>query len=199
MENVFLDIKFPTNIVPFYNSSLEFFTIIQTSKNGTETRIILNKNGRMKYEANNILLKRSDFKILKNFFNIVMGQGASFRFQDEHDYMALDEPIEILEQEVQLTKTYNLFSEKYQKIIKKPVASSLKLTHDQNTILQEEIDYSLNGNTGKLSFKPDFLGKKLLASFEFDLEVRFAIDELKFLKEQNGRIILPYISLVEVL
>lgn len=199
MSSTFFDICFPEDLVLFRNSAIEFFTIVQKAKNGSETRVALNALGRSKYEAENVLLTKSNAHRLATFFRIVMGMGYSFRFKDSFDFSAKDQILEVVDKNAALRKTYQFLEKKYDRMITKPVQSSIVIMGEDRSILEDGVDYIPNYATGMIRFSNETDRKKVLASFEFDTEVRFGQDELSFVQERYERIVLPKISLIEVI
>lgn len=199
MESLFLDICFPKGIFPFYQSAIEFFTIIQTAKNGCETRLILNEIGRNKYEAHNLVVSKSEARFLSSFFHLAKGRGKSFRFKDELNFVAQDEILIPEQNKAQLFKTFTFDKFEYRKLVKFPLENSLCIYQNKNEILEKEKDYTLVPNSGIIDFKFNTQAKVIKANFEFNIETRFDQDELLFTIDNNGRIIIPKLFLVEII
>lgn len=197
----FLDLNFPTNICKFYKSSCEFFTIVQQAKNGKENRVILNSTGRNKFIHYGGVIKKSESETLFNFFKIVKGRGLSFRFFDENENIAENEPLKHIQNNIfQLCKTYSYQSYEDFKHITKPIENTLILQCDEEILLSNQ-DYNLEKNTGIITIiNPNFLenANKIKAFFSYDLEARFEQDELKTTKDKFGNILLEEIIICEV-
>lgn len=201
MKNLFLDVEFPKGSCIFEKQLIEFFTVVQTSKNGFENRIILNEFGRSKYFLEDCIMHKAKITEICNFFKLVRGRGYSFRFFDDIDFRGTNEKIEFLQNgEFILTRTYKVGKEEFRKFITKPKPKSLILKFG-DALLEEEVDFKIDYSSGILRFLTRKLQEnafQIRAFFEFDIEVRFDADELKIVKDKFGNMALKDLILTEV-
>lgn len=191
---MFINIHFSTFGLILNRKTTEFCTVLQTSQNGIENRLMLNSLGVNKYFFEEEFLKKKTIEEIYSFFKIAGGRANSFRFKDEFDYKALNERIE----DNQLTKTYEVQGRILKKPISKPRKDSLKIEYF-NSFLEEEKDFIVDYNTGFIQFLSHFDAQNLKASFEFDTEVRFESDELFLEKDVFGNMFFKDLTLIEVL
>jgi uncharacterized protein (TIGR02217 family) len=202
MQELFLDINFPKKICHFERNIVEFFTIVQKAKNGSENRVILNDIGCMKYVIEGGMMKKSDIETISNFFRIVKGRGFSFRFFDENDNSAIDEILEkISEDTYQLIKTYKFSDFLAKKNITKPIQNTVILKSEEGVLI-ENTDYIVQHLTGNIKIlNPKFLAniQNIRATFNFDVEVRFENDELKISQDKFNNFYLNELTMTEII
>jgi uncharacterized protein (TIGR02217 family) len=202
MQELFLDINFPKKICNFERNIIEFFTIVQKAKNGSENRVILNNVGCMKYVIEGGMMKKSDIETISNFFRIVKGRGFSFRFFDENDHTATGETLEkITEDTYQLIKTYKFSDFTAKKNITKPTQNSVILKSGEDVLI-ENTDYIVQYLTGNIKIlNTKFLAniENIRTNFHFDFEVRFENDELKVSQDKFNNFYLNELTLTEII
>lgn len=121
------------------------------------------------------LRKRELVEEVYAFFHARRGRARGFRFRDWIDYKVALEPVAAVvgnPLQRQLVRTYPDEHNPYQRRITHPVAETLRVF--VNTVLTN--NYEL-GENGLLTFTAD-PGANVLATFEYDVPVRFDIDEL---------------------
>lgn len=183
---MFYEMKFPDSISYKFQVINEFKTVITTFKNGKEQRNSIWDKCKNRFIINNDLLTKQEIEFISNFFNLTKGSFYGFRFKNWLDYKCTNQLIGIYDGEhniFQLKKnyilkdfnntSYNLITD-----IKKPVKDSVKIYI--NDI--ELSDYDINYSTGEITIDKDYLLENdlIIADFEFDYQVRFSCDSLKF-------------------
>jgi uncharacterized protein (TIGR02217 family) len=199
IEDLFLDITFPEGLQGFEITSMEFFTVVQRGKNGAESRLILNKRGRIKYILETAILHPNKIEEVVNFFKIAKGRGHSFRFKDVNDFKVCGEGLIGNEDGVlSLCKTYAYETFEFKRIITKPRRNTIKL-FDNNKLLKENEDYMIDYSTGTVTFMPKTPANPFVkAYFEFDIEARFEADELIIKRDSWGNLFLPSLIITEI-
>ena len=199
MKDLFLDCNFPQEGCLFLKHSVEFFTNVQTAKNGRETRMILSEFGRSKFKLEESILQLEKINEIYQFFKIAKGRGLSFKFFDELDFKAEEEHLTMEDGGgFFLLKTYQYKNYSLKKRISKPKKGSLVVKSNGLT-LAEGKDYGVNYQTGEIAFVNNYLDvASVVASFDFDIEVRFENDELFIQKDYFGNFYLQNLSLIEV-
>lgn len=192
---MFINMNFSIFNLVINLKSVEFFTLVQTAHSGMENRIPLNSLGVNKYLFEKEVLSEVKIKDIFAFFQIAKGRANSFKFSDYLDFQAFEETIE---ESGQLTKSYFIGQNLIKKPITKPRKNSVKIKY-LSTILQEEVDFTVDYETGILQFLIEYEVAKLKVSFEYDYEVRFEHDDLKLEKDIFGNLIFNNLSLIEVL
>lgn len=153
----------------------------------------------------------SDIENIIAFFESRHGRLYGFRFRDPFDCkscviantpQANDQLIgtgDGMETKFQLSKTYTSGAHSYQRLIKKPVEGSVRVSVDASEATSGD-DYSIDPTTGIVTMaSPPADGAVVTAGFVFDVPVRFDNDDLRInlAAFQAGDI--PSIPLVEVL
>ncbi|WP_194966895.1 DUF2460 domain-containing protein, partial [Rickettsia endosymbiont of Cardiosporidium cionae] len=133
------------------------------------------------------------------FFRERKGKAIGFRFKDHTDFEAKNEKIGIGDgknERFQLIKIYG----KEKRIITKPVKDTVRIyTSYRSTILVKEINTQINYINGQIIFdKPPQSGTIIIASFEFDIPVRFDTDALSISMDDYNSFSWSDISLVEL-
>lgn len=209
----FHDVRFPTDIArgaiggPFRN------TEVVTLASGHEQRNSRWAHSRRKYNVGYGMKTLDDLYLVTSFFEQRRGKLYGFRFRDPLDHKscnpgetisALDQPIGVGDGAAgsfPLRKTYGSGAVSYARSIGKPVSgTTLIAIGGVQQVL--DTDFSLNFTAGSVQFLPGHIpldGDVVTAGFEFDVPVRFDVDEISVnLKAfQSGDI--PSIPLVEIL
>ena len=179
----FLETRLPEDISLGAEGGPEYSTDIVMAASGYEQRNINWGQARAKYNLAPAINTHEQLQELIAFFRICKGKAYGFRFKDFADYKAQDQLIGIgdgIQKEFQLIKTYSSESKIEKREIKKPVEGTLIISGNCNC------DYS----TGIITFitSPE-VGQKIIASFEFDIPVRFDTDQLSVSHNANIPII----------
>lgn len=115
------------------------------------------------------------------FFYARNGRAYGFRFKDWSDYSVTGQVLgdgDGSNTDFQLIKTYGDVANTYIRVITRPVSGTLTVYVD--AVEQTEgVDYTL-GSRGVVQFSsPPPMGDEVTADFEFDVPVRFDVDELE--------------------
>jgi uncharacterized protein (TIGR02217 family) len=179
-SEIYSEARFPPMLSIRCAGGPVFSTSLIENFGGFEQRNINWQNARMRYNIAPAIRSYEDMSTIINFFRAHKGRAIGFRFKDWIDFKATGALVEIADgssNEFLLCKRYNIEGiEGAEDIrrINKPVIDTVKIYCD--AILQNsKIDY-LNG---KILFNtPPMKGTKVTADFEFDVFVRFDIDEI---------------------
>ena len=165
----------------------EFSTNIVQLRSGFERRNINWSAPLAKYSVIYGALLEEDHILVRNAHMSCFGSAIGFRFKDELDYTATDEPIGVgtgSSQSLQLTKTYSFGPLDLVRDIKKPVSA---------TIFADgvEISSTLDTTTGIVTFTAT-VSTDITWSGEFDVPVRFDSDRLDCqpINKSGGKFIL---------
>lgn len=206
----FHNIRFPASLSFGSIGGPERRTEVVTLVNGFEERNTPWAHSRRRYDAGFGMRSLDDVQVLIAFFEARLGQMHAFRWKDWSDFSSCmasktptfeDQVIGIgdgMQTAFYLTKTYTSGAQSYGRPIKKPVLGSVRVGVAQDE-LQEGIDYSVDYETGAISFvnAPD-IDLQVTAGFEFDVPVRFDTDRIQtsVASFQAGDV--PSVPIVEV-
>lgn len=178
----FNEVRFPDDISfgaiggPGYDIS------ITKTTGGYEKRSLIRDDGYAKFDVSHNIKTRTNLNNLIAWFRAHKGKTIGFRFKDWNDYQLADEAIgtgDASETEFQITKTYTIGSCSETRNIYKIVDSTVTVKVD-GVAQEEEVDFTLNYNTGLITFTtPPALGKSVTVTCEFDVPVRFGIDRME--------------------
>ena len=161
-----------------------------------------------RYDAGSGLKSLADLALVVEFFEAMRGRLTGFRFRDPLDHASArfgravsptDQVVGMGDGETrqfQLTKIYGSGEGAYRRPIEKPVAGTVRITVGG---AETTAGLSLDGATGVVNFAdPPAEGVAITAGFEFDVPVRFDIDQIavNIAAFEAGDI--PTIPLIEV-
>lgn len=193
----FHDIRLPEFIGVFAQGAYEYSTLCAKSMSGREVRQSENNIHLLKYIIKDCRLSEQEFHKFHSFFQARMGMRYSFRFKDFADYKVEKEVIAIGngdQKQFQLFKRYDDSLAPLDRIIRRPVLNTLKLF-----VNETEITSGYIVNNGLIDFEqPLANGNNLMASFDFDVEVRFNNDNFHYSYHSDGSIKLSELELIEV-
>jgi uncharacterized protein (TIGR02217 family) len=202
-----VEAQFPPRVSLNFRSIISFDTSINEARSGKERRNANRAHPRRRWEARKEHLVAADYQAARNFWLACAGAWQGFRWKDWTDYESdgLQELGEGdgAETEFQLIKVYAVATPltSYQRTITKPVAGTVNVYVD--AVLQQGggVDYTLSTSTGVITFTaPPANNAVITASFEFDVPVRFADDDLSLtIPFRYDRVNLDELALVEVL
>ena len=206
----FHEVRFPANLSFGSVGGPERRTEIVTLANGFEERNSPWAHARRRYDAGISMRSLDDVETLIAFFEARQGQLNGFRWKDWSDYKSCLASKEIsfedqviahgdgVTTEFQINKTYRSGAQSYTRPITKLVLGTV-LVGIQNDVLTETVHYTLDIDTGIVSFlvAPDE-GVEISAGFEFDVPVRFDTDRIQtsVASFQAGDV--PSVPIVEV-
>lgn len=144
---------------------------------GAEVRDIHWPQGRYRADLGARNIPRAECDYLHGFFRARFGRAEGFRLKDWQDYRAIGQALGVgqaAQATVQLVKTYSAGTT-VSRTIKKPVAGTVTV------YLNDVADAgSIDTATGLYTFAAPLAGGEVItADFEFDVPVRFAIDQFR--------------------
>lgn len=204
---MFHEIQFPTDISRGSTGGPRRLTQVVTLRSGFEERNTIWANSRRSYNAGIGLRNLDDVYTVLEFFEGRRGRLHGFRWKDWSDYKSgkPDQPItptdviigtgNNIETEFQLMKEYSGSINPYTRIINKPVLGTVVASINSTETTQFTVDYS----TGILTFNPPpGNNQAVTVGFEFDVPVRFDIDNLNINVEQFNVGAIPDIEILEI-
>ena len=184
---MFHDTNLPEHIEVFAIGSSEFTTSLTASMSGRESRNSDTHFSRRKYTLKDCRLSLDQFELFNSFFNARAGRRFAFRLKDYFDYKVTKQVIDKGDGSIksfQLKKVYKDKVSPYVRVITKPIIKTVKIWCDDQLIQPESIDK----NTGIMSFSKAIpKDSKLIASFEFDVPVRFMHDSFQYSFNRDGK------------
>ena len=171
------------SVVPGYSTN------VVTLRNGNERRAIRWSMPRHKYTSKYASWTVADRAELLNLIHACSGMAYAFLFKDWNDYSVTLQSLGVAPSgttAVQLVKTYTFGSQTLTRTITRP--RSTTLTVYQNGVAKAG---SVSSTTGLFTPSTSWsAGQALTATFEFDVPVRLATDDVEF--------ILPHRDIAEV-
>jgi uncharacterized protein (TIGR02217 family) len=170
------DIRLPVDVERGAEGGPGFKTTVTTLANGAEQRNQEWSTMRGQWNVGYGLQSLTSLQAVYEFFIGRRGRARGFRFKDWADYKAVEQPVGTVAGDAtrrQLQKVYGDTENPYTRLITLPVASTLIVYVDTLATL----DYTLLDN-GVIDFVSD-PGPNVVATFEFDVPVRFDTDDLR--------------------
>lgn len=193
----FSELRFPEHLSLGASGGPIFSTTVNSMANGYEKRNVTSLSARNRYNIAPAIRTAEDFQFLNTFFRVHKGRAIGFRYKDWTDYQLQNELIAVGEgskRSYKITKEYSIGDMKDSRNITKIVAGTFSASID-NIITQA---FALDCNTGVITLdEPLGYESKLTVTCEFDVPVRFDIDELEMTPELTNRTM--DIPLMEVL
>lgn len=181
---MFYDIVFPESISMKSSYMIEYNTIINKSKNGSELRISNYDYPLLSYNVINDIKTKKELEEIINFFKLVKGRACGFKFKDWLDYKAVNQNIAVADGEqksFQLIKTYNINNQLQIRKITKPKQVNVFI-NNQSVVENININY----NNGIITFDtPPEKDSIITASFEFYVPVRFDNDKIEIIMKNE--------------
>jgi uncharacterized protein (TIGR02217 family) len=199
----FHEIRFPTSIAFHSTGGPERRTEIVTLGSGFEERNGVWAHSRRRYDVGTGVKTLADLHAVIAFFEARNGRLYGFRFKDFADFRSgavtpFDQSLAVGDgttKSFQLTKTYPSGPASWTRMIKKPVAGSVRLA----VAGVEQSAFALNSETGLITFDAaPGAGAAITAGFEFDVPVRFDTDSLSINLAHFEAGEIPSIPLVEI-
>ena len=208
--------RFPDNISYGSQGGPGYNTSIVVTKSGHESRNVNWTYPRHKYDVAYGVRTIDDLETLNDYFHAVGAMAYGFRYKDFVDFKschtgstpaATDQLLgtgDDSETEFQLVKIYTKGIFSRTRIITKPVANTVLISINDVAILSTDATYpwSVDTTTGIITFSstapPN--GQNVKAGYEFDVPVRFDIDELMTNYEayQQGSASVPLIEIRDI-
>ena len=203
----FHEIRFPTAIAFHSSGGPERRTEIVTLGSGFEERNGVWANSRRRYDVGYGVKSLDDIHAVVAFFEARSGRLYGFRFKDFADFKScapgasvspLDQPIAAGDgttASFPLVKTYSSGPAAWTRIIKKPVAGSVRLA----VAGVEQTAFTVDTTSGLVTFTTaPPTGAAITAGFEFDVPVRFDTDALAINLANFRAGEIPSIPIVEI-
>jgi len=206
----FHDVRFPLDIAFGSAGGPGFRVDVVTLAGGHEERNALWAHPRHRYDVGLGLRSDNDLHQLIAFFKARRGRLHAFRFRDWQDWKscpplqapsAVDQAIGLGDgstAEFALAKVYVSGAHDYRRLIRRPVEGSVAIAVDGMPVAA--IDHIVDHGTGLVTFSdPPVPGAAITAGFEFDVPVRFDIEQLSISLADFRAGQIPSIPLIEVL
>jgi len=184
----FHDVRLPTRLAFGSTGGVERRTEVVTLGSGYERRSTPWADGRRRYLIGANLRSLDDMATLIAFFEARRGRLFGFRFRDFADFKSCapgaavgsgDQVLGIGDGArtlFPLVKTYGDGADAWTRVIRKPVAGTVRLAIDDI----ETTAFSVDSATGEVTLAtPPGPGARISAGFEFDTPVRFDSDRIE--------------------
>lgn len=197
----FDEIQFPAKVAYGASGGPQFSTLIQTQFGGFEQRNQNWSESRGSWDVSTGIKSTADIQQIISFFRARRGRARGFRFKDWSDYTIVNGAVGTGNGVLaifQIKKRYTSGAVFYDRIITKPVSSTVKVY--LNSVLQTlTTHYSLNSSTGVITFvSPVAIGVTVSVDCEFDVPARFDIDQLNVSVTNHDQYISSSIPIVEI-
>ncbi len=174
----FDDVLFPLEIGRGASVEPGFSTAVVTTASGHEQRNADWASGRLRFDAGPGVRSEDDVRTLIAFFRARRGAAKAFRFRDPFDHVASEQLLgtgDGVRTHFALLKRYGDGLDAEIRFITRPVAGSVSVKVGGVIVAT---GWTLQGH--ELVFAtPPVTGATVTASFEFDVPVRFAEDQLR--------------------
>ncbi|MDD3029237.1 MAG: DUF2460 domain-containing protein [Alphaproteobacteria bacterium] len=176
---IFHEVRFPSDIAYGASGGPGYSTSVVQTASGYEQR---NQNwsaARGKWDVSSGLKNVDQLETLIAFFRARKGRAHGFRFKDWTDYAATDQQIGLGDDETQtfqLIKAYESGTGNETRTITKPVSGTVVVYVDG---VEVTTGVSVDTTTGIVTFSEAPESNTIItADFEFDVPVRFDVDEM---------------------
>ncbi len=208
----FIEQQFPTDISLKSVGGPQRRTEIVTLVSGHEQRNSRWADSRRSYNAAMGMRSIADLHLVVDFFEQCRGRLYGFRWKDHVDYSSgiAGAPITVSDQLIgdgdgatanfQLIKTYGQNENKYVRAITKPVENSVLIGVD-GVVQTQGPDFTVDYTTGLITFAQNAIpqaGSQVTAGFEFDVPVRFDVDQIEISLDAFKAGQITDISIIEV-
>ena len=194
----FHEVQFPSKIAYGASGGPMFNTSIATTNSGFEQRNINWNTARSSWDISTGIKSERDMSEVLAFFRARYGKAYGFRFKDFSDYKALNQTLATANgtnNKFKLYKNYKSGSGYYARRIHKPVKDTLRL-YVNGSISNS---HTLDTTTGEITFNlPPRKGSIIKADFEFDVPVRFDIDQIIVRATGPNQFTCDAITLIEI-
>ena len=208
----FHDVRFPLAVSFGATGGPERRNEIVSLTSGREKRNARLSQSRHRYDAGTGVRSIADLHDVLVFFEARRGSLHAFRFRDPFDMKSCRPEAQVSAQDqilgvgggattrYRLVKTYGDGEDAYQRLIGKPVVATLQVAVD-GTELSSPDDFSFDELTGEIVFEAGAMpgeGATITAGYEFDVPVRFDIEQLSMSLTSFKAGQIPTIPLIEV-
>lgn len=195
---IFDDTKLPDFLSIFLLGGPSFITSKITTRSGYDVLKLEHEHARVEYRIDNCTITIQQFAELNAFFRSRRGEVRAFKMRDYADYRVNNEelvPINKKRNKFLLTKTYIDDISPYKRVIHLPTINSMTLSTTQGQSRQVVML-----DSPFIIIDQDIAeGEKLIASFEFDVMVKFNNSTLKYKYNDDSTVNVYDISLSEYL
>lgn len=204
----FHEVRFPEAISFGSSGGPRFATTVVETISGHEQRNADWQQARAVYDVGTGLKTESDLFALLAFFRARQGRAYGFRFKDWSDFRSADPGVAPTPTDqaigvgdgattaFQLTKRYVSGATVFDRVIRKPVAGTVRVALNG---VEAVSGWSVDAATGVITFTtPPAVGVAVTAGFEFDVPVRFRDDSLAISLETFAAGDAPSVGLIEV-
>jgi uncharacterized protein (TIGR02217 family) len=182
MSSGFHEVRFPDRIAVGAVGGPAFSTTVIATASGYEQRNVNWAEARGRWNVATGIKRREDVAELIEFFRCRMGRAYGFRFKDHTDFRALAQLLGTGDGSTttfQLVKRYSSGPTAVTRTIRKPVGGTVKVYRDG---VQATSGLTVDATTGLVTFSSaPAEGVVVTADFEFDVPVRFDVDEQQLL------------------
>lgn len=187
------NVRLPDNVESGAKGGPNFSTSVITLGSGRENRNQEWAVARHTWDVGYGIATPEDFETVRGFFYTQRGRARSFLFKDWSDFQGANEAVTGSGLTRQLVKTYTGGTVPYVRNILYPVDGTLHVYADT----LETMAFTL-GAKGMLTFTDD-PGMNVVATFEYDIPVRFDTDTLALTVDNIKNFEIPSLTLAEVL
>ena len=205
----FINTRLDEDIEQGASGGPSFLTTVMALSGGKEKRNIEWQFPRQEWDISYGIQGPEDFQQVVNMFYNTFGRALGFRFKDWSDFQ-IGDPVDYdpLESQAigvfasgnkifQIFKAYTIGSYTMARKITRPVQGTLKVYID-DVLKTETTDYTVNYDTGVITFVATHDTHTASVSCEFDVPVRFDSDLFKQKVTWTGAIELPTIAIIEL-
>jgi uncharacterized protein (TIGR02217 family) len=196
---MFCDVRFPDDISYGSSGGPGYSTSIVATEGGHEKRNARWQQARARYNVAHGVKTRAQLEALLAFFRARKGRAHGFRFKDWSDFQGTAQPLGTGDgnrTDFPLVKTYSSGGESEIRLIRKPVAGTVRV-YVNGALVQ--VGVSVDSATGIVHFTAaPANGTVITADYEFDVPVRFDTDMLSASLDAYGVHSWMDIPLVEI-
>jgi uncharacterized protein (TIGR02217 family) len=196
MANDFDDVRLPEDIERGAVGGPGFRTTVITLVGGGERRNQEYEQPRGVYNIGYGIQKRAQMERIYAFFHARRGRARAFRFRDWIDFKTEGSPVGLVAGQPNQRQLIRVYADEivpFVRVITHPVAATVEMYVG----LVKTNDWTLLPN-GIVQFNSD-PGPDVLASFEFDIPVRFDLDDMSVRLNSFQEGSFPSISISEII
>ena len=198
---MFHDVRLPEHIERGAEGGPRFKTSVIILTSGVEQRNIEWERARAEWDIGYSIQTKNQYSDVLKFFYARKGKAFGFRFKDYSDYKCTDEFLGEADDAnliFYLTKTYSDMGGNYSRVITRPITNTVQIYADGVLI-----PHTL-GTGGKITLNVANLPSvgqpkvDITADFEFDVPVRFDVDQMRVNLDWEDAGDIPAINIVEI-
>lgn len=198
----FLEVQLDTSMSYGAEAGPTYQTLVVSTPSRQESRI---QQVSRHYRSYKVMLSDktlAQMQSLENMFIAAQGKTNGFRFKDNRDYKATNEALTNFAggTYVQLIKSYGAaFGRVEIRPIYKPQTNLVPITITRDGIsFASAGNWSVNTTSGMLTFTADQTGHIFTWTGQFDVPVRFDVDDMNYVWESFGRLNWNSVPLLEI-